>query len=85
MKYHGPLYGKIDKKYIPLKQHSDYVDKLEREAKSQRQLAGELIAIIRLNSRMKMFNKASSSTIELFLKPFIARLIPYEAPSAREE
>ena len=85
MKYHGPLYGKIDKKYVPLKQHSDYVDKLEREVESQRQLAEELIATIRLNCRMKTLNKASASTVELFLKPYVARLTPYKAPSAREE
>ena len=30
MKYEGPLYGKVGRKYIPLKQTSQDVDRLER-------------------------------------------------------
>ena len=80
MKYHGPLYGKITGKYIPLKQHSDYVDKLEMDLKSQRLLANELIAAIRNFSSPQQ----DPHQVDQWLQPFIARLIPYEAPTGLE-
>lgn len=84
MKYHGYLYGKIIGKYVPLKQHSDYVDKLERDFQSQRLLAAELIASIRVNFKTGRFAEVTEDQLEIWLRNFTARLIPYEAPTARE-
>ena len=85
MKYHGQLYGKIIGKYIPLKHHSDYVDKLERDLDSQRHLAGELIAAIRINATNGTLVTSDYKLIEEWLQPFVSRLIPYEAPTGREK
>ena len=85
MKYHGKLYGKIIGKYIPLKQHSDYVDKLERDFLSQRQLAAELIASIKANFKAGTFSTATPESFDKWLQPFISRLVPYKAHAGREE
>ena len=85
MTYHGPLYGKIIGKYIELKYHSEDVDKLEADLKSQRQLAGELVASIRVNFKTGRFTDITEDQLEMWLRHFTSRLLPYEAPPAREE
>lgn len=61
------------------------MDKLEDDLKSQRQLAGELIAAIRVNFRTGRFSEVTENQLEIWLEPFIARPIPYEAPTAQNK
>ena len=85
MKYNGLIYAKIIGKYTTRKQHSDYVDKLERDFLSQQLLAGELIAAIKANFKAGTFSTSTPELFDEWLQPFIARLVPHEAPPGREE
>ena len=44
LKYSGPLFGKIGRKHIPLKAHSDDVDKMECDIASLRSALAEKTA-----------------------------------------
>ena len=74
MEYTGKLYGKIGRRMIPLTLTSEDVDKMERQKDAAVMLAGELVAIIRVNAMRGTWAEATPEQVDEFLVPWIAKL-----------